>query len=178
MRPRSPWSGCRWGIAACDAGDIVPDLHGTRDLDVSDLFLDRLELFLDRRQPHILVRQFRAELVHELQDEIGIFFRHLWLRWRARRRRDLDAFDSSQQARHDHRHLVPRHRPIAFERPVGIALDQALGGQLGERLVGPVVRRGVGKRLRDAGRGGPTDQQNRHSQGEQPHGTPLQRGFA
>jgi hypothetical protein len=38
---------------------------------------------------------------------------------------------------HDHRHLVPRQRAIAFERPVGIALDQAMGGEFGRALHRP-----------------------------------------
>ena len=51
-------------------------------------------------------------------------------------------------ARDDRGHLVARQRPVALERTVGIAVDQAVGGERCDRLIRPVIRRHVGERRR------------------------------
>ncbi len=57
-----------------------------------------------------------------------------------------------------HRHLVARERAVALELTVGIPLDQSVGRERLDRLIGPVVRRHVRERC---GRGALTQRQQR-----------------
>ncbi len=128
---------------------VVAKPEAAGKADVAQPGVDRIQFLLDRRHPDAERGEFRPELVDQPLDrgEVG----RADARPGPRGREDLNALDPRQQPGHDHRHLVPRHRPIALERPIGITLDETLRRQRSDRVVRPVVRGHVRERLREGG---------------------------
>ena len=137
------------GAASCtDAGsERVAIVQFARDLGRTRRALQRGQLFLDRCDPYAEGRQFCAELVDEPLDGLDVRPGHL-RRWRGcGRRGNLDGLDARQDSGDDHGHLVPGYSPIALEGTIRKALDDALRGELSDRVERPVVGRDVRKRL-------------------------------
>src|SRR3989304_5903346 len=90
-------------------------------------------------------------------------------RWDLRRRWDLDGFDPGENAGQGHGHLVAGHCAVALEGPVREPFEDALRGQLGNRVEGPVVSGHIGERL---GEGGGDQRKHEHccdGECEMPH---------
>ncbi len=123
--------------------------------------IERGDRVFEARDAHAERVEFVLEGVDELLQlvEVGL-----------RRRSGAVRFDLRDRARDDRGHLVARERTVALERTVGISVDQAVGGQRLDRLVGPVVRRHVGQRR---GRGAQR-QPGKHGQPE-PQREPAKR---
>ena len=119
--------------------DRAVELDRLRELGA---LVERVERVLEVGDAHAERVQLVLERVDELLELVEIGFRGI-ARAVGLKLRD-DACD-------EHRHLVARQRAVALELTVGIPLDQTVGRERLDCLIGPVVRRHVRKRCgRDA----------------------------
>ncbi len=98
--------------------------------------VERVQRVLEIRHPHAERIQFVLEGIDELLKLVEVGFRGI---------SGAVGLQLRDDAGDDHRHLETRQLTVALEFAVRISLDQTVRGQRLDCLIGPVIRRHVGK---------------------------------